>query len=90
MNIIINQDENRLLQTVCPNYAVFFLRMGNTACDTIKVYTLNAYTLLLGATAIFISVENIDPAVGWMRLIIHGGRVNKAYNKCLFTRLPGK
>ena len=23
-------------------------------------------------------------------LIIHGGRVNKAYNRCLFTRLPGK
>ena len=25
-----------------------------------------------------------------MRLIIHGDRVNEAYNRCLFTRLPGK
>ena len=30
----------------------------------------------------------IDPAGGRIRIIIHGGRVNKDYNMCLFTRPP--
>ena len=31
--------------------------------------------------------EAIDPAAGLIRLIIHGGWVNKASNRCLYTRL---
>ena len=34
--------------------------------------------------------EAIDPEVGRIRLIIHGGRVSKIYNRCLLTRLSGK
>ena len=29
-------------------------------------------------------VVAIDPAAGLIRLIIHGGWVNKPYNRCLF------
>ena len=29
--------------------------------------------------------EAIDPAAGSIRLIIHGGRTNKSYNRCLFA-----
>ena len=32
--------------------------------------------------------EAFDPAAGRIRLYIHGARVNKAYNRCLFTQLP--
>ena len=34
--------------------------------------------------------EAIDPAAGWIRLMIHGGRVNKAYNRCLITQQSGQ
>ena len=37
-----------------------------------------------------ILAEAIDLVAGLMRLTIHGGRVNKAYNRCLFTWLSGK
>ena len=37
-----------------------------------------------------ILAEATDPAAGAIRLFLHGGMVNKAYNRCLFTRLPGK
>ena len=36
---------------------------------------------------LLIKAEAIDPAAGRIRLIIHGGLVNKAYNRSLFTRL---
>ena len=38
------------------------------------------------------TADAIDPAARWIRPhnIIDGARVNKAYNSCLFTRLPGK
>ena len=43
----------------------------------------------IGQTTVILA-EAIDLAAGWIRLIIHSSKVNKAYNRCLFTRLPGK
>ena len=38
----------------------------------------------------FLVTEAFDTAAGCVRLNMHGGRLNTALNKCLFTRLPVK
>ena len=33
--------------------------------------------------------EAIELVAGWIKLFIHGGQVNKAYNRCLFYTAAG-